>query len=426
MVMKVASSPAERTTQAGGNLTSAQPWSTSQTAISTQTSTPSFSAFPSSVLPSSPSAIAGKTSTSDTSTSSASPLITLSLLATSHDFTPKTFHFHPASSTIVDLGGDSLSGCAPSSSNGVLPAALRSQHARITLSSGELLLQDLGDGDTDECRTQINGEPVYYLGDGSYPIHLRDGDELRFGHYDITQPSVFVTDMTCRVAIMRTTAFLPVPSSTGYMDTSDPHGASALDPQPLDEVSEPPFDPAHDSMQMPSSNPFCFAISAPLDTSVLASVFGCLRVLDFETDIGTLMSSLASASSALYHRFYFRQFIIFDGTNAGTVITSASSSISSSRPGSIADFMFLIFDHFMLSHNLGTDIGTVRYLLAPIFATAVTHCGDGGGIADGIDDPLSGDDFRIYILHTIDACRRWCNRWTSFFITTRDPGGRDC
>ncbi|KAE8219099.1 hypothetical protein CF326_g9026 [Tilletia indica] len=221
MVMKVDSSSAERTTQAAGTITGASSRSGIETMPSTQRS-PSLlhsppHTFPS-PLPSTTQPHPFTRSRTSSFSNAYGSTISLSLTPTSDRLSPKTFHFRSERPARVDIGGVSLSGPAPSSSNGIFDAPLRTRHAQISLTTDELFLQDLGDGETELCSTQVNDVPVYHIGDGSYPIRLHSGDILQFGHYQSVTPPIFITDLACRVDILQN----PLPSISCQAPGSSP------------------------------------------------------------------------------------------------------------------------------------------------------------------------------------------------------------
>ncbi|KAE8216758.1 hypothetical protein CF319_g8898 [Tilletia indica] len=262
-------------------------------------SLPSFpsvpTSFPSPIL-SSTSSVATCPSTTSTST------IILNIEPISLNFEPKTFCVDATDSVCISLGGANPSLPAPSSSNGIFPASIRTRHAQICMGSGEVLLHDLGDGEDDPCRTFLNGQPVYYIGDGAYPVQLRDGDRISFGHYTTTDPWNFVTDMACHIVITHadsdSTSTCSGPSSGHtsapfaastpggpFQDCGDSEslGSSSTSPFSSDPISAPTFvsDPHFiTSGQAPkeacSPDTLSSAVDSVSFTSVPTSVVSCL------------------------------------------------------------------------------------------------------------------------------------------------------
>ncbi|KAE8218953.1 hypothetical protein CF319_g7261 [Tilletia indica] len=318
MVMKVDSSSAARTTQAGGTITGASPRSGFEKATFAAPSSSSTT----SALPSSPSPTSTTTQSIPHFAVPAST-VTLSLTSASQSFTSKVFHFHPGAEvtdTLVDLGGEFPPGPAPSSRNGVFPAPLRSRHARITFSSNELLLQDLGDGETELCRTLINNTPVYYPGDGSYPVLLSHGDELQLGHHLFTDPPIFVADISLRVAIELDTSYSSPPGS------STTHRASGIASTPSSLLTSPDVSSTGSASKV-ASNPQSSLRGCPLGSDYAEPLSSTAAFVP--ASVGSTSLSTSGNDRVLPHAF-----TLSASQRSGASPTSVSTSVLASAVAS--------------------------------------------------------------------------------------------
>ncbi|KAE8191847.1 hypothetical protein CF336_g4691 [Tilletia laevis] len=239
--MRVDSSSAEPTRQAGGTFTSAPSRSGLETAPPTQAPSPSSFSTSSPFGPSSSAFVpfpASHPTTQSASipSSSAATAITLRFTSTIPTFQDTTFSWPKVVRGSFVVGGSPGVESRPRPPHALFAVPqLLLNHAKFSYSS-HLLIQDLG---RHRCGTRLNGVPLWDWEEDNYPVVLDDGDKLSFGFQDEDTP--FITNLTCRVEIRS----LPQPV----------HRPTLSSPQPSRPAHTPPAEPAPASCQSEPASP---------------------------------------------------------------------------------------------------------------------------------------------------------------------------